>query len=283
VNRALPTKILGSTGRRVTRAGLGGEGVLRTFGKDREARLVIEEALELGLTYFDTARAYSGSEGYLGQVWSKRPDLRERIFHTSKSAQRTRASALADLQLTLATLGTGYLDLWQIHDLRTRDDLERISAPNGALEAFITAREAGDIRFIGVTGHHDPEVLTRAVLEWPVDAVLLPVNPVESILGGFLDRTVAAARERGIGVIGMKVLGAGYYLAPDTGVTPELLLRYALAQDVDVIIVGCSTPDHVRAMSRSLSSPPLELEEQRTLEEAFRPLAGRLAYYRGVL
>jgi aryl-alcohol dehydrogenase-like predicted oxidoreductase len=281
VNRALQTAPFGTTGRRVTRVGLGGEGVLRTFGKSGEAQQVIEAALELGIGYFDTAPAYSGSEGYLGQVWANRPAGRKLIFHTSKSAQRTNDAAEADLEQTLATLGTDYLDLWQIHDLRTEDDMKRISAPDGALQAFIRAREAGKVRCIGVTGHHDPTILTRAVREWPVDAVLLPVNPVERVLGGFLDRTLAAAREKGVAVIGMKVLGAGYYLAPDAGVTPELLLRFALAQDVDVIIVGCSTPDHVRTLTQALSSPALDTEEQRMLVDAFRPVAGKLAYYRG--
>jgi aryl-alcohol dehydrogenase-like predicted oxidoreductase len=283
VSRTLQTTHLGTTGREVTRVGLGGEGILRTFGKTDEAVLVIEEALDLGITYFDTAPAYSGSEAYLGQIWAKRPGDRKRIFHTSKSAERTGPAAHADLKRSLATLNTDHLDLWQIHDLRTQADMERISAPGGALEEFIRAREAGEVRAIGVTGHHDPEILARAVREWPVDAVLLPVNPVESVLGGFLDKTLGAARDKGAAVIGMKVLGAGYYLAPDSGVTPELLLRFALAQPVDVVIVGCSTPDQVRTLAQALSTPPLDTEEQRMLVDAFRPVAGRLAYYRGVV
>jgi aryl-alcohol dehydrogenase-like predicted oxidoreductase len=283
VGEELQQTVFGGTGRRVTRVGLGGEGVLRTFGRAEEAAGVIEEAIGAGTTYFDSARAYSGSEQYLGQVWQSRPEHRRAIFQTSKSAQRSAAAASDELELTLKNLRTEYLDLWQIHDVRSHSDLDRLGASGGALEAFVSARGSGMVKAIGVTGHHDPEVLTRAVREWPVDAVLLPVNPVEAVLGGFLEETVAAAREKAVAVIGMKVLGAGYFLAPGSGVTPELLLRFALARDVDVIIVGCSTPEHVRTLASAVNAPPLDSAEQEGLVEAFRPLAGRLAYYRGVV
>jgi aryl-alcohol dehydrogenase-like predicted oxidoreductase len=283
VGEGLQSTMLGGTGRRVTRVGLGGEGVLRTFGRVDEAVGVIEEAIGTGITYFDSARAYSGSEQYLGHVWNVRPEHRRTVFQTSKSAQRLAAAASDELELSLKNLRTGYLDLWQIHDLRSHSDLDRMEASGGALEAFVNAREAGLVKAIGVTGHHDPEVLTRAVREWPVDAVLLPVNPVEAVLGGFMDKTVKAAREKSVAVIGMKVLGAGYYLAPGSGVTPELLLRFALSRDVDVIIVGCSTPQHVQTLAAAVNAPPLDPAEQEGIVDAFRPLAGRLAYYRGVV
>ena len=73
----------------------------------------------------------------------------------------------------------------QIHDLRTSEDLEEIEAPGGALEAFVEARDAGQVRFIGVTGHHAPKILEYAIESWPVDSVLMPVNPAEAVLGGF--------------------------------------------------------------------------------------------------
>ena len=105
-------------------------------------------------------------------------------------------------------MGLERLDLWQIHDIRTREDIEEVEAPGGALEAFVEARDAGMVRFIGVTGHHAPKILEYAVRNWPVDSVLMPVNPAEAVLGGFLDRVMAAAKDRGLAVIGMKTLGA---------------------------------------------------------------------------
>jgi aryl-alcohol dehydrogenase-like predicted oxidoreductase len=272
----------------VTRIGLGGEGILRTFGQDEAAQDVITAAVEQGIAYFDTAPAYSGSEDYLGAFWQSHPGAREKIFHTSKSAERSKDGALADLDRTLKKLGTEYLDLWQLHDVRTEEDMAAIVRPDGALAAFLEAKEAGKVRHIGVTGHHDPFLLARCVRDWPVDAVLLPVNPVEGVLGGFLTETLPAARDKGIAVVGMKILGGkgrrgGNYVQPESGVTAELLLRYALGRDVDVLIVGCSTPAEVRALSEAARSGALDAESSAELEEAFRLVARDMAFYRGVM
>jgi len=275
--------LFGKTGRTVTRVGLGGEGVLRTHGQIPEALAVIREALEQGIAYFDSARAYAGSEKYYGSVWPAIPEVRANIFQTSKSAGRNKKEAWQDLQQTLSNLGTPYLDLWQIHDVRTEEDLAAIERPDGALEAFLEAKAQGLTRFIGVTGHHDPRILTKAVENWPVDAVLLPVNPVERILGGFLDLTLTAASHKGIAVIGMKVLGAGYYLQPKLKVGADLLIRYALSQDITLAIVGCATPAEVQTLAAAgRDFEPLSLSEQETLIRRFAPYARQLAYYRGV-
>ncbi len=278
----IQTRTFGRQGPPITAVGLGGEGILRTHHKTDEARAVIHEALAQGITYFDSARAYAGSQEYYGTVWREDPALRGRVFQASKSASRDREGALADLEDTFSKMGTDRLDLWQIHDVRTEADLEEISGPGGALQAFLEARASGRVRFIGVTGHHDPAVLTRAVGEWPVDSVMMPVNPAEGALPGFLDTTLPLAKEKGIAVIGMKTLGQSHYIRPEGGLTAELLIRYALSQGVDVAIVGCSTPEEVKnlaAVGRDFR--PLSEEEQRPLVEAFRPQARRLAFYRG--
>lgn len=272
----------GSTGRHVTCAGLGGEGVLRTRGQESSAREVIQSAMQQGITYFDTAVAYAGSQGYYGHFWREHKSLRESIFQASKSARRDKEGALADLHLSLSTLGIEHLDLWQIHDVRSEADLDRIEAPGGALEAFLEAKDKGKTRYIGVTGHHDPAVLSRAVQQWPVDAVLLPVNPVEEILGGFMDITLPAAREKGLAVIAMKVLGASHYLAADAGITADRLIKYALSHDVSVVIVGCSSAQEVGTLAQSgRDFVSLSPEEHRSLIQAFEPVARRLAFYRG--
>lgn len=281
---AIKTRPLGKTGINVSQVGLGGEGVLRTFGKSSAAKAVIDEAVRHGMTYFDSARAYAGSEGYYGAYWPYHPDARANIFQASKSAARDREGALSDLRTTLRTMGIDRLDLWQIHDVRTKEDIEAIEGEGGALEAFVAAKEEGRVKYIGVTGHHDPAILTYAVENWPVDTVLLPVNPVEGILGGFLDRTLPAARKRGIGVIGMKILGASHYIYRELGITPERLIRYALSQPISVAIVGCKTPAEVQTLADAgRTFTPMDEQEKQKLLAAFKPFAKQLAYYRGDL
>ncbi len=284
MDSSILTNRFGKTGPPVTIVGLGGEGILRTHGEEEIAQKVIEEALVQGLSYFDSARAYAGSEGYYGQVWPDRPEDRGRIFQTSKSAMRRKTDALADLDRTLLNMGINYLDLWQIHDVRTEEDLDMIAGPGGALEAFEEAKTAGKVKYIGVTGHHDPNILTRAVNEWPVDSVLLPVNPVEAVLGGFLDKTLPAALEKGIAIIGMKVLGASYYLFPKENITATTLIRFALSQPITLAVVGCSSPREVAILADvGRSFEPMTVTEQEHLIEQFKPHAGQLAYYRGVI
>lgn len=272
----------GNTGQSITCVGLGGEGILRTFNKDEEARPVIGEAARAGLTYFDSAQAYAGSEDYLGQFWQEHQNLRSKIFQTSKSASRSKAGALKDLDRTLQRMGLDYLDLWQIHDVRTPEDLRAIEGPGGALEGFMKAKEKGLTRYIGVTGHYNPQILLHAVQKWPVDAVLLPVNPVEGALkNSFLSTTLPAAVSKDIAVIGMKVLGAKHYISPENGVTAEVLIQYALSQMVSTVIVGCSTVDEVQVLAREGESfEPMEMDVMEKLENLFRPHAQKLAYYR---
>ncbi len=281
---SIRTRPLGKTGFNATIVGLGGEGVLRTFGKTGAAKSVIDEAVAQGIRYFDSARAYAGSEGYYGSYWPFNKDKRSQVFQTSKSASRDYDGAMADLRTTLRTMGIDHLDLWQIHDVRTKEDILEIEGHGGALEAFLEAKDKGLIRHIGVTGHYDPAILSYCVDNWPVDTVLLPVNPVEGALGGFLTQTVPIAVEKGLGIIGMKVLGASNFIYEEMGATPELLMRYALSQNVSTIIVGCADPAQVQTLAKvGREFKPMSAEEQERVVNVFKPFSKQLAYYRGNL
>ena len=265
------------------RIGLGGEGVLRTYGREHEAQAMLEAAYQNGIRYYDSAPAYDGSEQYYGHFWGRHPEWKELSFQTSKSANRDAMGASRDLERTLSRMGRDHLGLWQIHDVRDNSDIRQIERPGGALSAFYHARETGTATGIGVTGHHDPSVLLHAVTNWDIDSVLLPVSPVETVIGGFIDRVIPAARERGIGVIGMKVLGAGAYISPEGGFSSGDLIRYALSQDVDLIISGCSTPGEAEFLARQEKVyTPMDEDDQVVMVEAVRPYAEELAYYRGV-
>ncbi len=277
-----PSGSFQNTNKNITRVGLGGEGVLRTSGEKKQARAVINAAWESGITYYDSARVYMDSEIYYGNYWKEHPKRREKVFHTSKSAQRTREGALSELSQTLDRLNTSYLDLWQIHDIRGDQDLDQISQKGGALEAFLEARDMGLVKHIGVTGHHDPDVLCRAVAQWPVDAVLMPVNPAEAVIGGFLNDTLETAARKGIAVIGMKVLGGKYYISENSGITAGLLTMFALSFGITTAIVGCSTPQEVRELVEAGRNRTLLSDaEKKEITSLFAPQAEALAFYRG--
>src|SRR6516165_10263944 len=125
----LPRRPLGRTGCEVTTFGLGGEGILRTHGRMAEAVRVIHQALDAGVSYCDTAPAYASSQDYYGAALGER---RREIFLASKTHDRTRDGSLRLLDDSLKRLRTDRLDLWQLHDLRTKEHLDRIFAKGGA-------------------------------------------------------------------------------------------------------------------------------------------------------
>ena len=127
------------------------------FGYEKEAYDLINRAIDLGIRYFESARAYSGSESYYGSALAER---RKDIFLTSKSHARDKEGALSHLKDTLKNMKTDHLDLWQVHDVRTKEDVQAIFGPGGSIEAFIQAKEEGMTRFVGVTGHHDPSIIS---------------------------------------------------------------------------------------------------------------------------
>ena len=272
----IPKRPLGHTGQEVTILGLGGEGVLRTHGLGAEAQAVIHAALDEGITYFESARAYAGSEAYLGKALKGQ---RDKIFLTSKSHGRTREEAEAHLAVTLNNLGTDYLDLWQVHDLRTFEEVAAIGAPGGALEAFHRAREQGRVRFIGLTGHHDPEVLCRALQLYEFDTVLLPVNPAEPHQRSFLP-LAEDVQARGMGVVGMKALCRGLLPSLQAGSVKDFV-TYALSQAVHLVVVGADSVAQVRELAAAARDfQPMSPEDQRLLEQLVAPYARGLMYYK---
>lgn len=238
----IPTRVLGKTGVSVTSFGLGGEGILRTYGRMKEAVAVIQKALDLGVTYFDTAPAYSQSQDYYGEALQGR---RKDIFLASKTHDRTRDGSLRLLEDSLKRLKTDHLDLWQLHDLRTKDDLDEIFAKNGVLKAAQEAKAQGLIRFIGITGHHDPQILLETMQRFPFDTVMCSVNAADRWYLPFKDTVIREAKSQNMGIIAMKVLARGYLLREDGIKTTEEAIGYVLSLPVSVVIIGCRSPQEV--------------------------------------
>ena len=274
----IPQRSLGKTGIQVSCIGLGGEGILRSYGHERESSAVIHRALELGINYFESARAYSGSEAYYGLSLGEK---RNKIFLASKSHDRTASGAKQHLSATLKNMKTDYLDLWQVHDVRTGQDLEEIFGPGGAIETFQRARQEGLVRFVGITGHQAPAVILRAFKMFDFDTVLMPVNPAEPAYKSFIDSVLPEAVRRGMGIIGMKVLcrGLGLQLPGYNSVEPWI--RYALSHEVSTIVIGCETVNQVEQnVKTAFAATPMTGEERTAMEKTAARQAMDLMYYK---
>ncbi len=274
----LPKRPLGKTGAEISILGLGGEGILRTFGQEKDAVALIRRAIDLGINYFESARAYSGSESYYGEALKER---RRDIFLASKSHERTGDGALKHLETTLATMKTDYLDLWMIHDIRTAKDLDVIFGSKGASKAFEAAKHNKLARLVGISGHRNPTILSRALDLFPFDTVLMPVNPAEPHYWSFLGEVLPKAKEKGMGILGMKTLSRGVCIKIFGTEAIENFLRFAMSQSIAAVVVGCETVEQLEMNVRiARSFQPMSQKDQNILLSRVKSYARELMYYK---
>jgi predicted aldo/keto reductase-like oxidoreductase len=178
-------------------------------------------------------------------------------------------------------MGTDHLDLWQAHDVRTEEDIEEIFGPGGAIEAFAEAKEKGMTRFIGVTGHLDPFIIRKCIELFDFDTVLLPVNPGEPEHKSFLEHVVPLARQKHMGIIGMKVYFRGLAERLPGYTSMESFLRFALSQPISNVVIGC---DDIAQLEENVkfagAFKPMTDKEQGKLIRDIAPFARQLMYYK---
>ena len=246
----IPTTILGKTGEKVTVIAQGGArmDLHRTV---QEAAEHVRRVYDLGVTYFDCAASYwdgRAEEAYgIGLT-----DIRKKVFLTTKSGKRTKASAEAELADSLKKLKTDHLDLWQMHGVQRKEEIDQILGPGGAMEAFEAAKKAGKCRFIGFTGHYDPAVhaqLLKAYDKW--DTVLMPVHAADHAYLSFEKAALPVAVEMGIGIQAIKVFCKAFLLR---SLSPTECLRYTLSQPVHVAICGAGSQGQMEDNIRTVQS-----------------------------
>ena len=277
---AIPTRVLGRTGEKLTIIGEGGARFhLVPF---EEGKAVVHRAYDLGINYFDMARSYS--DGHAEEVYGAViPEFRKQIFLTTKSAQRTRKGAEADLETSLRMLRTDYVDLWQMHLVKNLNEVEQIFAPGGAIEAFEAAKKAGKCRFIGFTSCRDPEMHVEMLRRYDrFDTALMPLHVADTLFSdspkmSFETTALPAARERGVGIFAIKVFGNAFLLR--TFSVGECL-RYPLSLPITAAPLGFCTIGQLEDDVRIAQNfKPLPAEEMRALRE--RAGTGKIDTIRG--
>ncbi len=274
----LPTRRLGRTGLDVPILALGGHHV-GLSGSERNARRLVETALEEGIRFFDTAESYQGgnSERWLGAALR---EVRSDVFVMTKThspRDRSAESARAHLEGSLHRLGTDYLDLWQLHSTKSPADVDAAFRPGGAMEYILEAKRQGLVRYVGVTGHVTPAAHSRALEHWDqgweFDTFQFPINPIDYHQRSFQREVIDAAIERDIGIIAMKTSADGA-LVRNGVCTHEECLRYVWSLPVSVAVVGMERPELVRTNAAVARAGEFMNETQRReLRERIRPRA----------
>lgn len=260
---AIPQRLLGKTGAQVTALGLGGV-CWNLLEEDRAAVEVVHRAIDLGITYLDTASSYKESERRLGLALKERD--RSRLFIATKCLKRSGDELKREIEDSFERLDLEVIDLMQVHAIDQERTLDEVLRPDGALRVIEEYRRAGKIRFVGLTGHTHPEMFARMIGEYDFDTLLNPLGPINRVWNDFAAPTLATARAKNMGIIAMKVMAAGKAPPADR----SLYLRYALTPPVDVAIVGMDSVAQVEENVRVAENfaPLSALEEKQVLERA---------------
>lgn len=233
---------LGQTGETVSMLGLGGSHIGESALSDAEAVRIIRSAIDGGLTFMDNSWDYHDGRSEIRLGKALKDGYRAKAFVMTKVDGRTKKEASRQLDESLKRLQTDHLDLLQHHEIIRFDDADRIFDRGGAMEAFLEARQAGKIRYIGFTGHKDPHVhlymLDKAKEhEFHFDTVQMPLNVMDWHFRSFEKNVLPRLVAEGIGVLGMKSMGSGPILKSGA-VTPVECLQYALSLPTSVVITG---------------------------------------------
>jgi aryl-alcohol dehydrogenase-like predicted oxidoreductase len=265
----MPERLLGNTGVQVPILGLGGAGQtpLSWNGAEDKAVALIQRALELGIRYFDTAADYGPSEDYLGKVL---PSYRQGIFLASKTAARDRDGAWRELERSLKRLQTDYLDLWQLHHVSYEPELEQIFTSNGAIGALEAAKEQKLVRFVGITGHHEPAIISEGLRRYAFDTTLIPVNAADKHHPRpFIPHLLPLAQQKNVGVIAMKVPAYGRLFKPGVLDGMHQALGYTLSQSgVHCAVIAAETIEQLESNVRVAQAfEPLDEQAMAEIEQ----------------
>jgi aryl-alcohol dehydrogenase-like predicted oxidoreductase len=276
VSSCIPLRRFGKSDVKVSALGLGGHHL--GAAKDEQTAVdIVHQAIDGGVAFFDNCWEYNRgkSEDWLGKGLRGH---RKNVFLMTKVCTHGRDASLATLMLeqSLRRLQTDYLDLWQVHGVSFQNDPDLFIRPSGAAEALLKAKRDGKVKFLGFTGHKDPDVhLAMLNTGFPFDAVQMPLNPFDANFFSFEQKVLPVLRERGIAPLGMKPIG-GHGEPVQKGIfTAQELLRYAMSLPVTTTITGVSDLDILKQnLEVAQGFSPLQEGEMDALRKRAKPYAG---------
>jgi aryl-alcohol dehydrogenase-like predicted oxidoreductase len=275
----IPTRVLGSTGVRVTMIGVGGYHIGK--GDADLGVRIIREAIDEGINFLDNAWCYNDgdSERIMGRALQG--GYRDKVFLMTKNHGRDADTYREQLEESLRRLGTDYIDLVQFHAINEEGEPDRIFS-EGAIEEAVKAREEGKIRYIGFTGHRWPDLFDEMLeydFDW--DTVQMPINLLDAHFRSFAGQILPTLLERGIGVIGMKSLTGGWLLKTDVEASDAI--SYALSQPVDTLVTGIDSTEVLQqnlAIARSWEAMSRERQAELLEQVSAKAQDGTLEKYK---
>jgi len=270
----IPRRALGKTGEHLSIIALGGIVVMDT--EQTFANNIVAEAFDRGINYFDVAPEYGNAQQKLGPALEP---YRKRSFLACKTLMRDKDGAASDLEDSLRKLRTDHVDLYQFHAVTTKEDVEKIFGPSGAMETFQAARKAGKVRFIGFSAHSVENAF--AMLDhYEFDTILFPINFVLFSQANFGPQVLSRAHDRGMGILALKSMAKTTWPASEKKNHPEpkcwyqpaalpeeaaLGLRWTLSHPITAAVPPGDEKYFRLAMDVAQRFAPIEAEEEKAL------------------
>lgn len=252
-------RVLGKTNLKINRIGFGGIPIQRVTQQDTNK--IIDELINQGINFIDSARGYTVSEEYIGNAIEGK---RDNFILASKSMSRTYEDMLKDVDITLKNFKTDYIDLYQLHNVKS-DEYENIFNDNMAYKALLDCKSQGKIKNIGITSH-SIDTIKKAVRDEKFDTIQFPYNIVEDQA----DEIFREAHKRNIGIIVMKPLAGGAIN------NAKLAIKYILSKEyIDVVIPGMDSVDQVLENISVLENLDIDKEDELKIEDIRNQLGNR--------
>ncbi len=282
----IPRRTLGRTGERVSMVGLGGAHIGRQK-EESESIQIIRTALDSGINFLDNCWDYNDGKSEVRMGKALRDGYRQKAFLMTKVDGRDKATAAKQIDESLKRLQTDHVDLMQVHENIRMSDPDRVFADDGAIHALIDAQKAGKIRYIGFTGHKNPDVHLKVLQvaeahNFTFDTVQMPLNVMDAHFESFEKKVLPVAIEKKMGILGMKAIGDKIILDSKTVTAPECL-HYAMNLPTSVVITGCdSLPILQQALEAARSFRPMNDKEVAALLAKTAPVAsaGKFELYK---
>jgi uncharacterized protein len=244
----ISTRLIGKTGERVSIIGFGGWDI--GFIEEKLAIQMIHRGVDAGINFIDNAWEYNKgrSEEVVGKAVAS-GKLRNKVFLMTKVCARDYEGAKRHLEDSLRRLQTDYIDLVMLHSIQYNGDRERVFDPdNGAVKALVEARKAGKLKYIGFSGHQNPQVhldMLNMPFEW--DAVLMPLNIMDAHYNSYQKKVLPVLLDRNIAALGMKSLVGRFERITDKmNVSAELCRWYSMSLPVSTLVCGWQNMDEMQ-------------------------------------
>lgn len=296
--QAMPTRAFGKTGYKTGILSLGGQATLEIAGREEESEKIIHRAIDLGINYIDTAASYGRgvSQLNIGRVMKTR---RNEVWLSTKTHDRTYDGSMKLLEESLKNLQTDHLNLWQLHNIQTQEQVDQIFSDNGAIKALEKAKSEGIVKNVGITGHFEPLVLLRAIQRYPFDSILMALNAADVHYLSFKNYLLPEALKLGMAIIGMKVTTRSRILSTWTPPPPEQqtdarlrttkpgtidirqALTYNMSLPVSTTIIGVDSIAQLEENVKIASEfTPLSPEQMAGIEFKTLPVVRQALYFR---